>query len=140
MASIISSETIEAYIRAHYTVLCAEPFKFKIGRVSQSLLYLHQSHDCASSAFITAYNPLGVLTSEIRNIAAQNELEAHLTNKQITFVEGVSEDKVGSWPSEQSVLILGVKIEEAKMIGADFRQNAIVWIDTEAKPKLILLR
>ena len=33
-----------------------------------------------------------------------------------------------------------VKIEEAKMIGADFRQNAIVWIDREVKPKLILLR
>ena len=80
------------------------------------------------------------MTSEVGNIAAQNEFEAYLINKQITFIQGVGRDKVGSWPSEKSVLILGVKIEEAKMIGVDCRQNAIVWSDAEANPKLILLR
>ena len=67
-------------------------------------------------------------------------MEGHLSNRKIIFIRGVGRHKVGSWPSEQSVLILGVKIKEAKMIGADLHQNAIVWIDTEAKPKLILLR
>ena len=140
MASMISSETIGAYMRASYTVLSPKPFTFKIGEVSLPLLYIHQSHNCESSAFVTAYNPLGVLTPEVGNVVAQKKIEAYLINKKITFIHGVGRDKVGSWPSEQSVLILGVKIEEAKMIGADFRQNAIVWTDSEAKPKLILLR
>ena len=140
MTSVITSETIGAYMRASYTVLSPKPFTFKIGEVSLPLLYIHQSHNCESSAFVTAYNPLGVLTPEVGNIVAQNEFEAYLINKQITFIQGVGRDKVGSWPNEQSVLILGVKIEEAKMIGADLHQNAIVWIDTEVKPKLILLR
>ena len=140
MASMVSSETIGAYMRANYTVLSPKPFTFKIGKVSQPLLDFHQSHNCESSAFVTAYNPLGVLTSEVSNIVAQNEFEAHLINKKIIFIQGVGRDKVGSWSSEQSVLILSVKIKEAKMIGVDCRQNAIVWIDTEVKPKLILLR
>ena len=137
---MVSSETIGAYIRANYTVLSSKPFTFKIGKVSRPLLDLHQSHNCDSSAFVTAYNPLGVLTPKNRNIVAQKEFEAHLTKKKLIFIRGVGRDKIGSWPSEQSVLILGVKIEEAKMIGVDCRQNAIVWIDAEVKPKLILLR
>ena len=127
-------------MRASYTVLSTKPFTFKIGEVSQPLLYIHQSHNCESSAFVTAYNPLGVLTPEVGNIVAQNEFEAHLINKKIIFIQGVGRDKVGSWSSEQSVLILGVKIKEEKVIGVDCRQNAIVWIDTEVKSKLILLR
>ena len=137
---MVSSETIGAYMRANYTVLSPKPFTFQIGKVSQPLLDLHQSHNCVSSAFVTACNPLGVLTSEMKNIATQNAFETDLINKQITFIQGVGRDKVGSWPGEQSVLILGVKIGEAKMIGVDYLQNAIVWIDTEVKPKLILLR
>ncbi|MDC0196613.1 DUF3293 domain-containing protein [Gammaproteobacteria bacterium] len=108
--------------------------------MSQPLIDLHQSHNCEPSAFVNAYNPLGVLTPEVRNIVAQNELEGHLSNRKIIFIRGVGRHKVGSWPSEQSVLILGVKIEEAKMIGVDCCQNAIVWIDTGVNPKLILLR
>ena len=91
MASMVSSETIGAYMRANYTVLSPKPFTFKIGKVSQPLLNLHQSHNCESSAFVTAYNPLGVLTSEVSNIVAQNKFEAHLIKKKLSLFRVLGE-------------------------------------------------
>jgi hypothetical protein len=137
--SMIPPETIKAYTRAVYCVLSPEPFDLKIGEVSQPLLNLYGSCNCVTSAFLTAFNPLGILASDDENVEAQCKLEACLVEKSIVFTNGIGKDKKGLWPGEKSVLALGMQIEEAKIIGVSFRQNAIVWIGEDAKPELILL-
>ena len=140
LAPMILPKTIKAYMRANYRVLSLTPFDFQIGEICQPLLDLYKSRNCASSTFVTAFNPLGIVVPDAENIVAQTKLEKHLVKKEITFIEGTGEDKTAFWPSEKSVLILGVKIEDAKTIGVACNQNAIVWIGGDARPELIILR
>ena len=47
---------------------------------------------------------------------------------------------VAGGPGEPSYLVFGLKLEAAKTLGRALRQNAIVWSDVDAVPRLILLR
>ena len=43
-------------------------------------------------------------------------------------------------PAEPSVLVLGLSLEAAKVMGRQYEQDAIVWISTKAVPELVLLQ
>ena len=62
----IAPETIAAYRATGYRVLGGRPFVFKIGRPSRPLRRLHGRCGCWTSAFITAWNPLGTRTPDAR--------------------------------------------------------------------------
>ncbi len=64
----ISSETISAYKNINYRVFAPVPFVLKIGQSSEPLRRLYNEHNCASSAFITAYNPYSIETSDPENV------------------------------------------------------------------------
>jgi Protein of unknown function (DUF3293) len=44
-----------------------------------------------------------------------------------------------AWPSERSLLVLGLSPKIAREIGAQFGQNAVVWTGADGIPGLILL-
>ena len=44
------------------------------------------------------------------------------------------------WPAEPSFLALGIDLVTAKILGRHFDQNALVWINDDAIPRLVLLR
>jgi hypothetical protein len=139
-ASKIPLDTLKAYRHAAYRVLHLKPFELNIGGVSQSLLGLYNRRNFSTSAFLTAYNPQGVLCSNSKNKAAQSNLVDYLIKRSVDFIDGISIDKKGRWPNENSVLALDVTIEDATMIGLNYNQNAFVWMGEDAKPELILLR
>jgi len=138
--SIISQETIAAYEATHFRVLGEPTFVLKIGQPSEPLRQLYRGYGCTSSAFVTAWNPRSERTFGADNTAAQTRLERDLTETAIPFIAGIGEDPAGQWPSEPSVLALGLSLDAAKAFGTRFQQNAIVWAAVDANPQLVLLR
>ena len=75
-------------------------------------------------AFITAYNPGSIPMSDAINEAAHIELCRMLMRKGLVFFEG--EGSSEGYPSEKSVLVLGIGRDKAKKLGRKFTQYAIV--------------
>ena len=53
--------------------------------------------------------------------------------------EGEALDPNGVWPAEPSVLALGIALATARDLGIRFRQNAILFADDDAVPRLVWL-
>jgi hypothetical protein len=138
--STIPLETIAAYRATHYHVANSTPFVLEIGRPSQPLRHLFSEYDVNSAAFLTAWNPSSQPTSEAQNRTAQARLESDLSEGSIPIIAGEGVDPTGEWLGETSILALGLSMEAASSLGAQYQQNAIVWADQDANPQLILLR
>jgi len=93
-----------------------------------------------SAAFLTAYNPYSRKTNVNVNARAHKALRNDVEKLGVVFYEGTGEDPSGQWKVEPSFLVLGISLEKAKAIGMKHGQNAVVWIDSDAVPQLILLR
>ncbi len=74
------------------------------------------------------------------NQAAMAGLYEQLSRQSLFIYRGESIDPSGKWPAEESFLALGIDLLVAKSIGRKFGQNAIVWMDSAAIPRLVLLR
>lgn len=139
--SEISPKLITSYKAAEYqAVVNTDTITLHIDQYSAPLnqILTEFEHQCA--AFITASNPLsqqqGPHLNQIRNTQLRNALTQHT---HLVFA-GVSTDPAKLWPTEKSFLALGINLKTAMLLGRQFDQNAVVWVDTDAIPRLILLR
>lgn len=131
---------ISAYRATHYRVFTSPDFELAVGQMSNALADLYRTHAVNSAAFLTAWNPEGNLQNETANREAFARLQERVTSLSVKVISGFGEDPDGAWAGEESLLALGLGREIACEIGAEFRQNAIVWAGTNAVPELILLR
>ncbi|MDR6380737.1 DUF3293 domain-containing protein [Paraburkholderia caribensis] len=138
--SQIPRATIQAYLETHYHVHGFSPTLLKIGEGNATLAAIHRSNGVEASAFVTACNPFSEPLDDAANAERQKILAVELTQRGLTFIEGVGQHPSNDWAGEASFLVLGVSVEEAKELGARFGQNAIVWAGSDAVPKLVLLR
>lgn len=140
MSSAISAELIQAYRETEFRVAAPEPFTLSVGQASQALQSLYKLHKSDSAAYVTAWNPYSEETGPEQNNAAQARLEAELKLRALAYIPGVGQHPSQQWPGEPSVLVLGLSLEAAKVLGKDYGQNAIVWCGPDAVPELTLLR
>lgn len=138
--TLIPAETVQAYLATEFRVLGNTPFTLKLNQVSLELLAFYRQSQAQSVAFITAWNPYSQIFTPSDNKAAQLRLIEELNLRQLRNLPGIGIDPSGMWPGEESCLILGVSLEDARVIGNLFKQNGIVWAGADAIPKLILLR
>lgn len=138
--SIIPDQLIDVYRKTQYRILEPVNFILKIEEFSQELNQLFADRRVSSAAFITAWNPLSILTAVAENEEADQKLRQTLKDENIYFFDGIAEDPAGSWPNEPSLLALGLTLNKAIIIGKKYSQNAIVWIERDAFPQLRLLR
>lgn len=131
---------ISAYRATRYRVFTRPDFELAVGQPSSALADLYRTHAVNSAAFLTAWNPEGNLQSEAANREAFVLLHQCVTPLSVKVISGFGEDPDGAWAGEESLLALGLGREAACEIGAEFRQNAIVWAGADAVPELILLR
>jgi hypothetical protein len=139
-SSKIDSATIAAYRAAHYEVLEPDPFVLHVGLVSTRLADLLMREQASCVGFITAWNPFSENVTEADNSAAQSSLMKELIERGFSTVPGFGKDPSGKWPSEESLLVIGLSLEEVKQLGIKYRQNAVIWSGEKAVPELILLR
>ena len=138
--SHIPRETIQAYLETHYHVHGATPATLKIGEFNAALAAIHEAKRVNSSAFVTAFNPFSQALDDAANANRQDALARELEQRGLTYIDGIGLHPSNAWPGEASFLVLDISLEDAKALGVQQGQNAIIWCDSDAVPRLILLR
>lgn len=139
-ATTIPKEHIQAYLETDYIVHTDQPLKLRIAKPNSEIQKLHKQHRVECSAFITAFNLYPQSCNLDDNLARQHELIAELKSRSLKFIEGIGQHSSKDWPCEPSLLVLGLSLEAAKILGSRFKQNALIWIGSDAIPELVLLR
>jgi hypothetical protein len=139
-STCLPENLISAYRATRYRVFSNPDFDFAIGHRSEVLANLYRDRAVASAAFLTAWNPEGNLQNEAFNRTALARLRERVASEAVAVIAGFGEDPDGVWAGEESLLALGLGREASCRIGAEFRQNAIVWVGPDAVPELLLLR
>jgi hypothetical protein len=138
--SVIDPETLRAYEETHYRVLGDTPTTLLMGHANFDLAKLHRAFGVDCSAFVTAVNPFSAVTSATSNAVRLAALAEQLGRMGLRFIEGIGVHPSGTWPGEPSFLVLGITLSDAKQLGEQHMQNAIVWCGSDAVPELIPLR
>ena len=138
--SRIPSGTIEAYLATEYRVDEPSRFTLLIGRHHQGLAALLAGHKAGSAAVLTACNPYSKIASKTGNERAQRNLADELDRRRLVHFPAHGVDPEEKWPAEESLLVLGISLEEAADLGEKFRQTGAVWAAGDALPMLLLLR
>lgn len=137
----ISRQLADSYANAIYRIDAApDPVFLRIGQFSQPLAALLHASGQNHAAIISAYNPFSEVISHEENEATHQSLYRLLQQQGHSFIEGMNIDPSMQWPDEKSFLIYGIDSDTAQSIGRQYRQNAIVWIDAIATPRLLWLR
>jgi hypothetical protein len=138
----LSRTLVNSYRVAHYKVTGADfAFTLMVKKQSTDLLKLMKRHGVESAAFITAYNPGSKKFDRNINIRSQKALKGEIQRMGLPFFNGMGEDPTDKWgEGEPSYLVLGMGQQSAEDLGKKFGQNAVLWIDPDAVPHLVLLR
>lgn len=139
-SSAIDPGTLQAYRETEYRVHGQPGFTLRVGSASADLLRAHERHRAACSAFLTACNPFSRPLDVDANAARQAALAEALSGRGLAFLPGVGQHPSNGWPGEDSFLVFGLALEDAKALGERLEQNAIVWSGADAVPRLIVLR
>ncbi len=117
----------------------ATPFDLRVDVASEALAALMRQHGVATAAYLTACNPYSVRVSDAANRAANEQLRIALLHADAFIFHGEAIDPAGAWPPEPSFLALGLALATARELGMRFRQNAILFADDDAVPRLVWL-
>ena len=141
----IQPDKVRAYLATAYRLgHAAQDIVLTIGQRSDRLAALFAAKGVNCGAFLTAYNPRGTLQPEAANQLVHAQLATQLEQLGHEVIAGSGSaaggEKGTDWAAEESYFALGLALEDAKVIGTHFDQDAIVWVGPDAEPQLILLR
>jgi len=132
----IPEERWSAYLSTEYRVFSdAGVITLIAGNVSNEIDDLQRSYNVDCSAFITAYNPYGQPRVAGLNVLFQEKLLDDISGRW-PYLYGEGADADGEWPSEPSLLILGIGLKEALALGQGYGQDAILFNDSNGKSQL----
>jgi len=141
MVSVVDPALIAAYEATHYVVVDASvELILRIGRLDAALDDLLDRHAARTAALVTAFNPESVVLPIADNKRRHDELLVALKQRGIAALPAEGRDPKGSWLAETSYLVLSITLTEAQALGRQFAQNAIVFIERQSAPRLVLLR
>ena len=117
----------DAYRRTTYVARTGDgELRIHPDRRSPEIDALLNEHRADEWAYITAYNPESRRLSEGDNARRQRALVQAVQDRDLTFFHGESVADSPTWPPEPSLLILGISAEDARALGRQFGQLAIV--------------
>ena len=140
----LSPDLIQAFLETHYRVHQdvpdAPPLTLRVGEASAALIALHRTYSVDCSAFLTAYSPFAKKVDDASNLQRQEALKQEISSRSLVFLPGEGQHPTNGWEPEPSVLVLGLSLEAAKVMGRQYEQAAIVWSGPTAVPELVLLQ
>jgi hypothetical protein len=89
---------------------------------------------------VTAWNPFSTVTEPAENSRAQAQLMSRITALGLRWLPAEGRGRDGRWPAEESLCILGIDADGARALAAEFRQNAILWLETGKAPQVVVTR
>ena len=126
-----------AYQQTIYEVYYGQQtIQLHIGEYNPQLDRLLQRHSCTTGALITSSNPYSRCLSETENQQRHQSLIEFLQPLQLTLINALGKSKNGDWTPEQSLLIVGIDLIQAIVVGRNFEQNAIVYGELGKPPEL----
>lgn len=135
---MISNELLKAYNETSYFVQSQSgKISIRIGNEHPTIDMLLAGHGIESWAFITAWNPSSNILEEKENLERQERLKEIIADEGLSYIEGAGVGDDGIWPPEPSLFIPGISMSEAKKLGKEFEQNAIVFGSKGGKAELI---
>jgi hypothetical protein len=141
MKSVIPKNLVDQYRATHFQVgEVAGSFTLLLDTHSDALADLLSSAGQTCAAFVTAYNPFSELQTADENQLANGALSEELHRWSDHVIAGIGINPSGTWLGEPGYLALGIDLASSRGIGEKFRQNAAIWADEVALPRLILLR
>jgi len=139
--STLPTHLIQNYLDALYQAdSCLGKATLVIGQYCDILSRLMIAAKQSSALFITGCNPHSRLQCAQQNDLAQIRLHRELMHYSTWIHSGESSDPQNNWPPESSYLALGIDLLQSMQLGIRFKQNAIIWCNNDAIPRLILLR
>jgi len=113
--------------------------EFKIGEECPQLDEYFHKNDIETAALITAFNPRSLLKSPEENQKAQQTLYDCLRKDNRQYLSGYGADTKGTWPPEESALILNLDFEQACQLANQFNQAGFCWLVKGKPVQLIML-
>lgn len=93
-----------------------------------------------TACYLTACNPWGQILEQADNARRMSALRHALDSAGWQYLDGCGQDPQDQWPAEDSVLIWGMDADTALQWGRRWQQNAVLWSDADAQPRLLWLR
>jgi hypothetical protein len=126
----ISPELVKAYREALYVIYGeGGDIQLRVGQSSPELTSLMRSYGASSAAFLTAFNPHSMLEAAEVNVTNHNALIADIHTLGLKSISGEGGDPSHLWPSEPSLLVLGISHQNAELLAEKYGQNAYLWIE-----------
>ena len=133
----IRQELLASYAATDYAVQRpAAPFIVHIGEYSPALAQLQADYGVQSSALITAWNPYSIARPEAENVAANATLFADLAAQNLRWLPAHGTDPSGTCAPEPGAWIAGISYDAAYALSRKYQQNAFVFADDKAVPRL----
>ena len=137
----IPTELVQAYRNASYVVSVSnQEIVLKVNQSNRELSALMKGSGVKSAAFLTAYNPFSQELTFEENQLRHGRLAAAVNSLGLEFFPGEGRDDSGRWPSERSILVLGIEFEDAEYLADEYGQNAFIWIETDQGDARLHLR
>jgi hypothetical protein len=138
--SNIDHDTIQAYLQTHYRVFEPVAFTLRVEEPNLDLITAQHQRQVDCSAFVTACNSFSQLLDSATNLERHQSLARELSQRGLVYCEAVGQHPSNQWPPEASFLIYGLSLPDAKALGTQLEQNAIIWSGADGTPQLILLK
>lgn len=138
--TVIAPDLLTAYRDTAYIVHATPPFSLKVDVPSCQLQQWMQAHACQCAMYITACNPYSQILDDAENAYRQSVLKQWIQQRGVPYENGVGQPLDGAWKPEASFLVGGLPLEQARMLGQRFQQNALIWCGRDTVAQLVLLR
>ena len=129
LGHVIHPDLAKAYREALYFVHGEDgDIQLRVDQTSLELASLMKDRSAKSAAFLTAFNPHSILGVAEVNLSNHNALIADVYALGLRSISGDGGDPLRLWPSEPSILVLGISHQNAELLAGRYGQNAYLWI------------
>lgn len=123
----MADSLVKAYQTAIYSVESPQKnFTLKVGESCEPLIDLLTHAKVQTWAYVTAENPGSHLLTPQENAERSALLEKLLKEQGYLYYVGKSGSHDGSWPLEQSFLVLGILEADAVGLAQRYQQKALL--------------
>lgn len=134
----LDDHTLANYRAAIYRIDTTPPVEMRIGERNAHAAALITQHDATSAVFVTAFNPYSRRLTPERNAQRLRALGEVIASAGLVALPGAGIDPKGEWLAEASFFVPGASRDLADAWLTRFEQNALVWIDRDGVPDLLL--